>query len=115
MTPTLANIVQPVIALARSAPRRARWRAGLGTALAIAVALFALTGGSALGQSTTPSLPAADNFASATELKGSLPIDVTGSNKGFTKQAGEPNHAGNAAAASAWYRWTAADTAPVVI
>jgi hypothetical protein len=47
-----------------------------------------------------------DDFANA------LPIDGTGSlvgtSVGATKEAGEPDHAGDAGGASVWFRWTAA-------
>ena len=50
--------------------------------------------------------PANDNFASAQILTGNS-VTVTGSNVGATKQAGEPNIAGNVGGASVWFNWTA--------
>lgn len=50
--------------------------------------------------------PANDNFASAITLTGTAPT-TTGSNVSATKEAGEPNHAGNAGGSSVWWRWTA--------
>ena len=46
--------------------------------------------------------PGNDSFASATQLSGTS-LSVTGSNVGATKQAGEPNHAGNFGGHSVWY------------
>ena len=57
--------------------------------------------------------PANDNFPGTT-LSG-LPISGTGSNVGATKQAGEPNHAGNSGGASVWYSWTAPSSGPVTV
>jgi hypothetical protein len=46
-----------------------------------------------------------DLFSSSNTLNGNLGV-VFGSNRGATKQLGEPNHAGNASTTSIWYRWT---------
>ena len=40
---------------------------------------------------------------------------ATGTNVGATKQAGEPNHAGNAGGASVWYKWTAPVTGTATV
>jgi hypothetical protein len=58
--------------------------------------------------------PANDNFASGIAL-GSLPVTVTGTNVGATKQAGEPSVAGNAGGKSVWYTWTAAVSGTVSV
>jgi hypothetical protein len=50
--------------------------------------------------------PANDNFADAVTLSGDV-VSTTGSNVGATREAGEPQHAGNATSASVWWRWTA--------
>jgi hypothetical protein len=50
--------------------------------------------------------PANDNFASAEALSGTVDSD-SGTNAQATKEAGEPNHAGNPGGASVWYSWTA--------
>lgn len=50
--------------------------------------------------------PANDNFANAQVISGSAGL-VTGSSTGATKEAGEPNHAGNVGGSSVWYAWTA--------
>lgn len=55
---------------------------------------------------TVTSRPANDQFASAQLLSGSAAI-VTGQNVTATKEAGEPNHAGDTGGRSVWYRWTA--------
>src|SRR6185369_17222144 len=61
-------------------------------------------------QSATPFAittgPANDAFGSAVGLAGSAAIQA-GRNLGATKEAGEPNHAGDAGGRSVWYRWTA--------
>jgi hypothetical protein len=54
----------------------------------------------------TGSAPANDNFSSRIAIVGATRT-VTGSNVGATKEAGEPNHAGNAGGASVWWTWTA--------
>jgi hypothetical protein len=71
---------------------------------AAAVTLL-LAGWLALG-ATRASATHNDAFANAVELFGDLDNDVT-DNIGATKQAGEPNHAGNAGGASVWWKWTA--------
>src|SRR5207253_7965025 len=50
--------------------------------------------------------PGNDPFAAAVGL-GGFSGSVPGSNVGATKEAGEPNHVGNAGGASVWYAWTA--------
>jgi M6 family metalloprotease-like protein len=47
-----------------------------------------------------------DNFANAQGIEGSFG-SFNGSTVGATKEAGEPNHAGNVGARSIWYSWTA--------
>lgn len=53
--------------------------------------------------------PANDNLGSARVVTGGS-FDVTGTNRAATKQAGEPNHAGDPGGASVWFRWTAPQT-----
>jgi hypothetical protein len=65
---------------------------------AILTAIFA-------GANGTLSAPANDNFANRIGL-GSSGGTVTGSNVGATKEAGEPNHAGNVGGKSVWWTWT---------
>lgn len=50
--------------------------------------------------------PANDAFAASQELSGRL-ASVEALNKDATKEAGEPNHAGEPGGVSIWYRWTA--------
>ncbi len=62
------------------------------------------------GKCTSPNPPPAnDNFANAQIVNDAIGV-VTGSNVGATKQAGEPNHGGDAGGASVWYRWEAPAT-----
>src|SRR2546422_930482 len=56
--------------------------------------------------------PANDNFANAWTLSGVL-VTTNGTTAGASKEAGEPNHAGNAGSHSVWFNWTAPATAPV--
>ncbi|HEY1051157.1 MAG TPA: hypothetical protein VGE39_15410, partial [Prosthecobacter sp.] len=51
-------------------------------------------------------LPTNDHFADRTDL-GSAAVSVTASNFGCTKEAGEPNHAGEYGGRSVWFTWTA--------
>ena len=51
--------------------------------------------------------PANDNFANARVVSGSLLREgVPGTTKAATKEAGEPEHAGDPGGASVWYSWT---------
>ncbi len=56
-----------------------------------------------------PGVPANDNFANAITitLGNSTMVTVNGFNTNATKEAGEPNHAGNAGGHSVWWKWTA--------
>jgi hypothetical protein len=49
--------------------------------------------------------PPNDNFANAVALAG-LPVSAAGSNVAATGQTGEPDHAGDLADGSVWWRWT---------
>jgi Tol biopolymer transport system component len=74
----------------------------VGQLLAVAslVVVVALAGGGSVGAA-----PSNDNFANAAVLTaggGSLATDNTGA----TKEAGEPDSAGDQGGASLWYRWT---------
>jgi hypothetical protein len=73
----------------------------------------AVEGPIALEVEPTPS-PANDAFSSAQtvtaeslENGGFFRVDVPGFNWNATKEAGEPNHAGDPGGASVWYSWTA--------
>ena len=58
--------------------------------------------------------PANDNFANAELLSGSSD-SASATNVLASKEAGEPNHAGNSCGASVWYRWQAPATEQVWI
>lgn len=58
--------------------------------------------------------PQNDPFIYRTQL-GSSPGSVSGSNACATKEAGEPNHAGNPGGSSVWFKWTAPVTDKVGI
>jgi ribosomal protein L19 len=66
----------------------------------------------AIGNPLAP--PLNDNFASPQTLLGGF-TSVPGVTGNATKQAGEPNHAGNAGGHSVWYQWTAVSTKAVTI
>ncbi len=51
-------------------------------------------------------IPANDNFAAATSLAGQK-LQVAASNRGASREAGEPFHANQPGGASIWWRWTA--------
>src|SRR5262249_22772529 len=59
--------------------------------------------------------PTNDGFASASAVSGNLPLFEFGTNLGATKQAGEPNHAGNADGHSISYSSTPSSSGPVHI
>ncbi len=59
-----------------------------------------------------PALVANDDFALAWQLNGQHG-PVTASNVLSTKQAGEPDHAGNPGGASVWFKWTAPSSGPM--
>ena len=58
--------------------------------------------------------PANDNFVDAQGLSGSS-ASVSGTSVGATKEAGEPNHAGNPGGHSVWYVWTAPSSRTVTV
>lgn len=55
-----------------------------------------------------------DDFVSAQPLFGSF-ASVQATNVGFTKEPGEPFHAGNPGGKSIWWRWTAPGSGPVTV
>ncbi len=57
---------------------------------------------------------AGDDFVTALPLAGASVV-TSGTNVSFTKEPGEPNHAGNPGGKSIWWRWTAPQTGPVRI
>jgi hypothetical protein len=58
--------------------------------------------------------PVIDNFADRTLLTGTS-VTATGASKGATKEAGEPNHGGNAGGKSVWWTWTATASGTLTI
>jgi sugar lactone lactonase YvrE len=62
---------------------------------------------------TVLSRPANDSFANAIVLTGNSPA-ATASNIGATSEAGEPQHGGNFAGASLWWKWTAPASGAVI-
>jgi Divergent InlB B-repeat domain len=59
--------------------------------------------------------PANDDFAEAEALGAFLPAYSTEITKFATKEAGEPNHAGDPGGRSLWYSWTPSSSGPVAI
>jgi hypothetical protein len=90
---------------------RIQFTATAGTTYRVAVDGFNGAVGTFTLTFSGPSLPppSNDNMGSARVVSGGS-FDVTGTNRGATKQTGEPNHAGNAGGASVWFRWTAPST-----
>jgi hypothetical protein len=58
--------------------------------------------------------PVNDTFINATSIAGNAG-QASGTNVAATKEAGEPNHAGNAGGKSVWWRWTAPASGSVTI
>ena len=56
-----------------------------------------------------------DDFADAQVVNPGLPISTSGSTRFASKEAGEPNHAGDPGGDSVWYSWTPSDSGPVTI
>jgi len=77
---------------------------------ALAVGALVLTG---LGNAPLRA-PANDDFANRIVLSGNSVSD-SGTNVAATKEAGEPNHAGNPGGHSIWWSWTAPATGDVTI
>ncbi len=67
-----------------------------------------------VNQAAGTSGPSNDNFVNRVALIGAA-VTTTGSTVGATKEAGEPNHAGNAGGKSVWWTWTAPSTGQVSI
>lgn len=71
------------------------------------VAIAVIAGIGLLGASpVSAAVPINDSFENALELEGESD-EHTGYSFGATKQAGEPNHAGDQGGASVWFFWTA--------
>lgn len=67
---------------------------------------------SALAARNMQAQPANDPFAGAWTLTGAL-VSTNGNNATATKEAGEPNHAGNQGGRSVWFNWTAAKSGQI--
>jgi kumamolisin len=83
------------------------------TAATTGVVTVTTPGGTATsaGVFVVNTIPANDNFANATVLSGASGTS-SGLNANATKEAGEPNHAGNPGGHSVWYSWTAPASGP---
>src|SRR5215216_11942 len=77
-------------------------RTFLRAALLLAAALAAM----ATLASAASAAPANDSFSAAEPLPAGLPASGAGSTLEATKEAGEPDHAGNPGGRSVWYSWT---------
>jgi Divergent InlB B-repeat domain len=90
----------------RASDSAAEFNAVAGTTYEIAVDGKAGTVGGV--QLFVEGAPANDDFGNAHPLGGKLPVTaIELSNRFATKQAGEPDHAGDGGGASVWFKWTA--------
>jgi hypothetical protein len=87
--------------------------AGRGAARALATLTLIAAALLALSTSAQAAAPANDDFNSAQALSPAYSAEISGSNVEATKQAGEPNHAGNAGGHSVWFSWTPASSGSV--
>lgn len=92
-----------------------RWRADqlrrfTAMAAAFSGAIFTPWSSTALADA-----PANDAFANPTVLSGSLPIEISGSNAGATKEQGESPVSFSAAGHTVWFEWAASSTEWVTI
>lgn len=86
-----------------------------GTEYAIAVDGYGGASGE-VSLNLVQTLPAASNDAFANgQILPDASGSVTSSSIGFTKELGEPNHAGNSGGGSAWFQWTAPMNGSVTI
>jgi len=65
------------------------------------------SGNTVVSYSLTNSVVANDNFANAFVLPNATGRMYTSTNLGASKEAGEPDHAGNVGGRSVWFKWTA--------
>jgi hypothetical protein len=77
----------------------------MGTVIALTIAAVGISAGQPA--IATAAAPPNDEFASAIAITGENG-EVVATSKDATKEAGEPNHAGEAGGASVWFSWTAA-------
>jgi hypothetical protein len=120
-TGTALNSLDPVVSnddgsnpRCRATDASAQFTATAGTTYRIAVDG---KGGSSGGfQLILEGLVANDDFAKPQSLGGALPATALfSSNRFATKQAGEPDHAGDPGGASVWFKWTAPLSGPVSV
>jgi hypothetical protein len=117
LLPVAANNGDPATPLTA----RVTFQVKAGLSYEIALDSFAGNGAAVGGAGTltltlTPDLPpgANDNFANRAQISGTN-VTVTGVNTNASKEAGEPNHAGNRGGKSIWWRWVAPVSSPVTI
>lgn len=94
---------------------RVSFNASAGTIYSIAVDGYGGASGSiTLNWNQAAAAPPHNHLANARVISGTSGLDAA-STVGATKEAGEPNHAGNAGGASVWYQWTPATSGNVTI
>ncbi|MBA3866594.1 MAG: PPC domain-containing protein [Solirubrobacterales bacterium] len=82
---------------------------------ALLLALVSVAALLALAPVASAAAPANDDFANASVLSPTLPVTGSGSNQEATKEAGEPDHAGDPGGHSVWHSWTPTVSGPVGI
>jgi hypothetical protein len=97
----------------RSTDSVAQFTATAGTTYLIAI--DGKGGGSGSFQLIAEGVQVNDEFGKAQPLGGGLPTQSEGSNRFAGKQAGEPDHAGDAGGSSVWFKWTAPRTGTVSV
>jgi hypothetical protein len=81
------------------------FNATAGTVYHIAVDDLDGIGGAVSLSLTASTPPPNDDFASALPLQGAA-VTTTGTNRGATRQSGEPSHAGTSGSVSVWWQWS---------
>ena len=96
---------------------RLQFHADAGTSYEIAADGFQGAGGRlVLNLALEPDiLPGANDMFDNRSLIAGLNATVSGVNTNASKEAGEPNHAGNRGGKSIWWRWVAPQSSPVTI
>jgi len=97
----------------RSTDSVAQFTAAAGTAYLIAV--DGKAGSSGNFQLIAEGVQVNDDFGKAQPLGGGLPTQSEGSNRFAGKQAGEPDHTGEAGGSSVWFKWTAPHSGTVSV
>jgi hypothetical protein len=78
--------------------------------MGLAISIAALLGCASFADAAPP---ANDSFASASALSPVPPSSASGSNVEASKEAGEPNHAGDPGGHSVWFSWTPSSSGPI--